>query len=240
MIASGDTIDQENLLGEAEKIAIEIADFGKRLYERKYICATEGNLSARLSDGRIMITPTDFNKGNLKPSDMVICDADSKRGDGAPVQSSEFRLHLVVYEKRPEIGAVCHAHPVYATAFSVARVSLNKAVLPEIVSALGAIPLVAYAPPGSRELGENLKRHVNRYDAFLLEAHGVVTIGRSCEEAFNRMEMVERFAHILYIAEQIGELKLLTSKETLRLLEEAGRLAIKTEIICGRRARRHK
>ena len=220
-------------MGEIERLAMEIADFGRRLYDRKYICATEGNLSARLSDGRIMITPANVNKGNLKVSQMVICELDGKRPEGAAAQSSEYRLHLAVYKNRADISAVCHAHPAYATAFSAARVSLNKAVLPEILSALGAIPLVGYAPPGSEKLADNLKEYLDRYDAFLLEAHGVVTTGRSCEEAFDRMEMVERFAKIIYIAERMGGAKLLISKETDRLLEAAGRTSIRSEIECG-------
>lgn len=219
-------------MSETEKLAAEIVEFGKRLNDRGYICASEGNLSARLSDGRIMITPANKNKGFLKPSDLVICDLDGDSMENSAEKSSEFKLHQAVYKNRPDISAVCHAHPLYATSFSVAALPLNKAVLPEIVGTLGGIPLVPYAPPGSDKLAENLKGFLNRYDAFLLESHGVVTIGRSSEEAFNRMEMTEKFAAIMFNAERLGKMKLLDSRETERLLKAAGRLSIKSEIEC--------
>ncbi|MEE9553341.1 MAG: class II aldolase/adducin family protein [candidate division Zixibacteria bacterium] len=220
-------------MSETEKIASEITDFGKRLYERNYICATEGNLSARLSDGRIMITPSGANKGYLKQSDIVICDIDGNVLEGEREPSSEIKLHLAAYKHRPDIIAVCHAHPVYATAFAVAGRALSKSVLPEIVSTLGAVPLVEYAPPGSARIAENLRSSLDRYDAFLLRSHGVVTLGKSCEEAFNRMESVERFANILFLAERAGGAGLLSEKETIHLLELAKREDILSEIEFG-------
>lgn len=220
-------------MSEIEKIAAEIAEFGKRLYERDYICAAEGNLSARLADGRLMITPSNRNKGYLKSSDMIICDMDGNVIEGELKPSSEIKLHLTVYKYRPDVTAVCHAHPVYATAFAVSGIGLNRAILPEIVGTLGAVPLVEYAPPGSPKLAENLRSYLDRYDSFLLRSHGVVTLGKSCEEAFSRMESVERYAHILYTAERIGRPGLLTEKETVRLLELADRRHISGEIEFG-------
>ena len=220
-------------MSELEKHAAQIIEYGRLLYDRGYICATEGNLSLRLPDGRIMITPSNVGKGRLKPEDMVVCDTEGNVIERGKKPSSEIKLHLAAYKHRPDISAICHAHPVYATAFSVAGRGLTEAVLPEIVSTLGAVPLVDYASPGSDELAENLKKYLDRYDAFLLQSHGVITLGDSCEEAYNRMESVERFARILYIAGRIGQPGVLSKEETARLLESAGRGVIMDEIIFG-------
>lgn len=218
---------------ESKNPAAELVETGRRLYERKYIVATEGNLSTRLPDGKIMITPADVCKGELESSDLVVCDIGGRRLEGRREQSSELLLHLTVYRHRSDVMAICHAHPLYATAFAVASVALNRPVLPEIVGTLGGIPLVKYAPPGSQQLSENIKPYLDRYDAFLLESHGVLTLGGSCDEAYHRMESVERLAGILFIAGQIGNPTLLASEETDRLLKKAGRIDIKADIENG-------
>jgi len=216
-----------------ESYKADIIEFGRRLYERDLIGAAEGNLSARLPDGRVLITPSAANKGRLESGDMIVVDLEGNVIEGNGEPSSEIKLHLEVYDLRADVNAVCHAHPVYATAFSAVGRSFNSAVLPEIVGTLGGIPLVEYAPPGSEELARNLGRYLNRYDAFLLRSHGAVALGKTCEEAFNRLESVERFARILYIAERIGRPGLLSRAETIRLLEKAGRIDVLDEIIFG-------
>lgn len=211
-------------------ISAEMAEIGRRLYERNYICGTEGNLSARLPDGKILITPSGVNKGYLKPDDMIICSADGKKLEGTGKPSSEIRLHTAIYRWRKDVTAICHAHPIYATAYSAAGISLNRPVLPEIVGTLGAIPLAGYAGPGSTDLPETIADLIDRYDAFLLESHGVLTVGRSLEDAFNKIESIERFARILFLADRMGGAKLLSPGETERLLRQAGRMSIKSEL----------
>lgn len=218
-------------MSDPTEIAVQIVEFGKRLYRRNYIGGIEGNLSVRLTDGRIMITPSGVNKGYLFPGDMVITDIKGKKLEGKGEPSSEIKLHIDIYNWRPDITAICHAHPIYATAYSTAGIPLNRPVLPEVVGSLGVIPLATYAPPGSKDLSASLANLIDRYDAFLLESHGVVALGKSLEDAFNKIETVERFAHKLFIADQIGEAKLLSFEETDRLLKIAGRSNIKREII---------
>jgi L-fuculose-phosphate aldolase len=215
----------------------EMVEIARRLYQRDHIGAAEGNLSALLSDGRIMITPSGANKGYMKPEDLVICDSAGKKLQGAGRPSSEIKLHVAIYSWRPDISAICHAHPLYATGFSAARIALDRCILPEVVATLGAVPLAHYGPPGTSELPETLASMVDRYDAFLLEAHGVLTLGKSLEDAFNKIEIVERYAHILSIAEQLGEVNELSPAEIERLLKSAGRLNLKEELLSARNNR---
>jgi L-fuculose-phosphate aldolase len=208
-----------------------MVEFGRRLYERNYIGAAEGNLSVRLADGRIMITPSGANKGFMKPDDLVICDAAGKKmqGDGKP--SSEIKLHVTIYNWRTDVTAICHAHPVYATAYSAARIPLMRPILPEVVGTIGGVPLTPYAMPGSSELPQSLAGLIERYDAFLLEAHGVLTLGKTLEDAFNKIETIERYASILFVAVQLGNVKDLPEREIDRLLKAAGRSNIKGDIM---------
>jgi L-fuculose-phosphate aldolase len=214
----------------------EMVEIAKRLYQRDHIGAAEGNLSTRLSDGRIMITPSGANKGYMKPEDLIICDSAGKKLQGSGKPSSEIKLHIAIYNWRPDIIAICHAHPLYATAYSAARIALDRCILPEVVATLGAIPLAHYGAPGSSDLPETLASLVDRYDAFLLEAHGVLTLGKSLEDAFNKIEIVERYAHILSIAERLGEVKELSPAEIERMLKSAGRLNLKDELLARRTA----
>jgi L-fuculose-phosphate aldolase len=208
-----------------------LVEFGRRLYERNHIGAAEGNLSTRLSDGRIMITPSGANKGFMKAEEMVICDTSGKKLQGAGRPSSEIKLHASIYGWRPDIMAICHAHPVYATAYSTARIPLMRPILPEVVGTVGGIPLAHYGAPGTSDLPDTLADLIDRYDVFLLEAHGVLSLGKTIEDAFNKIETVERFAAILYAAERLGDVKELPVKEVDRLLKAGGRLNIKDEIM---------
>lgn len=212
------------------QIRNEIVEMGRRLYQREYIGAAEGNLSARLPGGKIVITPSGINKGFMKPDDLVVCDQAGKKIQGERKPSSEIKLHIAIYKWRVDITAICHAHPVYATAYSTARVALNRPILPEVLGTIGIVPLVRYGTPGTGDLPEAISRYVDRYDAFLLEAHGVVALGKTVEDAFNKIEIAERFARILFIAEQIGDVKDLSEQEIEKLLRSAGRANLKSEI----------
>jgi len=167
----------------------------------------------------------------MKAEEMIICDGAGKKLQGAGKPSSEIKLHAAIYNWRPDIMAICHAHPIYATAYSTARVPLMRPILPEVVGTIGAVPLAHYGTPGSSDLPETLAALIDRYDTFLLEAHGVLSLGKSIADAFNKIETVERFAAILFIAEQIGPVKELSAQETERLLRTCGRLNLKDDII---------
>ena len=196
----------------------DICVAGRWLYERGHIVACEGNLSVRLEDGNVLTTPTCMNKGMLAPEDLVITDPQGRQISGERKVSSELAMHLLFYRMRPDVMAVCHAHPPTATGFAVAGRALNRALLPEVIVGLGQIPLVQYATPGTVELSEAIEPFVPHYDALLLANHGAVTCGPDLLTAFFRMETIEHCAKITLAAEMAGEPALLSSREVAKLM----------------------
>jgi len=196
----------------------DICTVGRWMYEREFIVACEGNLSVRLQDGKILATPTCINKGMLQPGDLVLIDADGRQVAGEKRASSELAMHLLFYRMRPDVQAICHAHPVTATGFAVAGRALDQALLPEVIIGLGQIPLVRYATPGTPELSQALEPYVENYDALLLANHGAVSCGPDLLTAFFRMEIIEHTAKIVLAAESAGTTKMLTSREVARLM----------------------
>ena len=196
----------------------DICIAGRWMYEHDYIVACEGNLSVRLADGRILTTPTCMNKGMLAPEDLVITDLDGRKLAGDRKVSSELAMHLLFYRMRPDVNAICHAHPPTATGFAVAGRALNQALLPEVVVGLGQVPLVQYATPGTPELSAALEPFVPHYDALLLANHGAVTCGPDLLTAFFRMEIIEHCAKITLAAELAGGPVLLSGREVAKLM----------------------
>ena len=204
----------------------EICIVGRWMYQREYIVACEGNVSVRLSDGRILATPTCMNKGLLEPADLVVLDPEGRQIEGSRKVSSEVLMHLLFYRMRPDVHAVCHAHPVTSTGFAAASRALDEALLPEVVIGLGKVPLVRYATPGTPELSATLEPYVEHYDALLLANHGVVTCGPDLLTAFYRMETVEHTAKITLIAENAGTPKLFSSREVAKLMAARARYGV--------------
>jgi L-fuculose-phosphate aldolase len=191
---------------------------GRWMYECGFIVACEGNLSVRLDSTRILTTPTCMNKGMLAPNDLVIIDLDGHHISGERKASSELLMHILFYQMRPEVNAVCHAHPRAATGFAVAGRALDQALLPEVIIGLGQIPLVRYATPGTPDLSAAIEPYVLHYDALLLANHGAVTCGPDLLNAFFRMETIEHFAEITLAAETAGEPQLLSGREVAKLI----------------------
>jgi L-fuculose-phosphate aldolase len=202
---------------------LDICIAGRWMYERGYIVACEGNLSVRLRDGRILTTPTCMNKGTLAPEDLVITDLDGRQLAGERKVSSELAMHLLFYRMRPDVNAICHAHPPTATGFAVAGRALDQALLPEVIIGLGQIPLVRYATPGTPELSAAIEPFVPHYDALLLANHGAVTCGTDLLTAFFRMETIEHCAKITLAAEMAGTPTLLSGREVARLMAARSR-----------------
>jgi L-fuculose-phosphate aldolase len=182
----------------------QLAEFCHRLYERDLVGSTEGNVSLKIDLQRILITPSGSNLGYLEPDDLVIISMDGRQLSGERKPSSEYQLHLGVYQHRWDIGAICHAHPVAATACGVAGIALDQPILAEIISTFGMVPLVEYGTPGTPDVFEKMTDLVDRYDAFLLKNHGALTLGSTLEKAFNNMEMVERCARVTIAANLLG------------------------------------
>lgn len=194
----------------------ELCRTGRLCWERGLVGAAEGNLSARLADGRILCTPSGASKGHLEPADLTIVDEGGAWVTG-PKPSSELGLHLCLYGERPDCRAVVHAHPPTATAFALAGVSIPDDVLPEGVFVLGPVALAPFAFPGSEEVAAKVRPFARGHDAILLANHGAVTIGGSLEEAYFRMETLERVAGVVAGALALGNVNPLPADAVARL-----------------------
>lgn len=208
----------------------EIVEAGKRVYDRGYVASNDGNISARIDDERILITPTGVSKGFMKPEDLIIVDMEGKLVNGKKKQSSESNMHIQIYNDRPDVLSVCHAHPPYSTGFAVAGIPLDKMLLPEVVISLGIIPVVEYGTTGTDELYGMISKYIKDYDAFLLANHGALTVGTSVTNAYHKMETLEHAAHIEFIARQIGKVKELNKKQTEQLIGLREKFGIRKDI----------
>ncbi len=195
----------------------EICKVGRWMYRQGFVVASEGNLSVRLGADRILVTPAGACKGRLLPHQLIVTDLQGTAVAGTGQPSSELQMHLLYYLLRPDVRAVCHAHPPTATGFAAAGRALEEAILPEVVSVLGKIPLAPYGTPGTRELCVELESLVPSYDAILLENHGVVTCGEDLITAYQHIETVEHFARVMMVAESLGGARLLTHGQVRKL-----------------------
>jgi len=208
----------------------EIVEVGQRIYNRGYVASNDGNISVRLDENRVLITPTGVSKGFMKPEDLIIVDMDGKMISGNKKQSSESNMHLQIYKDRPDIKSVCHAHPPYSTAFAVAGIPLDKMVLPEVVIALGTIPIVEYGTTGTEELYGNIAKYIQDYDAFLLENHGALAIGNSVLNAYHKLETLEHAAKIQFFAHQLGRVNTIPDAEVTKLINLREKFGIRKDI----------
>jgi L-fuculose-phosphate aldolase len=207
------------------RLAAEIVRVCHRLYARGLIAGTEGNVSARLSRDVILATTAGLCKGDIDETNVVALTPDGRALDPNRTPSTEIRMHLALYEQRPDVAAVVHAHPPTATGFGVAGQDFMAPILPELLLLTGPVPLVPYGQPGTQDLPSQIARFAKDHDAFLLANHGVTTVGRSLDEALHRMESLEQGARIILAARQLGRVNELPpeSAAALRDLREGSR-----------------
>lgn len=197
---------------------LAIVQFGRQLHDNGFVAATDGNLSVRLDEHRLLVTPTCMSKGMMRPADMVIVDMDGNRLAGKRRVSSEIGMHLLIYRLRPDVRGVVHAHPPTATGFAASGFDLNRPLVCEVVVGLGSIPLARYGTPGTPELADALEPLIPHHDAILMANHGVVTFGSSLENAYMKMETVEHFAKIALVTHLLGHEQPLGEKEVEKLV----------------------
>jgi L-fuculose-phosphate aldolase len=197
----------------------DIVEVGRRLWTRGFVASNDGNISVRISRDRLLVTPANVSKGFMAPEMMVVTDLMGAVVEAAPgwKPSSEIQMHLVAYRERPDIGAVVHAHPPLSTGFAVAGIPLDRAVLAEVVTTLGSIPIAEYGTPSTRELAESVAPYVKAHDGLLLANHGAVALGRDLFAAYYKMETIEHFARISLVARMLGREHLLSREEVDRL-----------------------
>ena len=200
-----------------EHIRADIVEAGRRLYARAYIASNDGNISARLDEKRLITTPKSVSKGFMTPDMMVIVDFDGNKVAGERDPSTELPMHLEIYRHRPDVNAVVHAHPPIATGFATAGIPLTRAVLAEVITTLGSIPIAEYGTPSTRELPDAVRKYIKAHDGMLLANHGAVTCGKDVLSAYYKMEIIEHFAHISLVARLLGRENLISREEVERL-----------------------
>jgi L-fuculose-phosphate aldolase len=213
------------MTGDRVALAAEIVRVCHRLYERGLIAGAEGNVSARLGPDVILATTAGVCKGDIDETHVAALSSDGRVLDPNRIPSTEIRMHLALYERRPEIAAVVHAHPPTATGFAVAGEDFMAPVLPELLYLLGPVPLVPYGQPGTDEVPARLAPFISGHDVFLLANHGATAVGKSLDEALYRMESLEQGARIILAARQLGRVNELPaeSASALRDLRIAAR-----------------
>jgi len=213
----------------------EIVRIGQLMYERGLLCGFEGNLSVRMSPDRILITPSGLHKGLMQPEQLLVVDAagrvigyqtEARRG---LKPTSELPMHLEAYRQRPDIVAVVHSHPPITVALSIAGVSMDTPLLPEVIALMGFIPMAPYSMSSSDEGAGAIRELILRHDSIILQRHGAITVGDSLTQAFMRMETVEQNARIHFMLAQLGVDGPLEPNEVRKLLQMRRRMGLERE-----------
>ncbi|MGI8788956.1 MAG: class II aldolase/adducin family protein [Pyrinomonadaceae bacterium] len=208
---------------KARKLIIEV---GKLLYERSYVVSSDGNISIRLGENLILATPTMTCKGRMTEDGLALTDLEGKPLNDKKA-SSELAMHLLIYRMRPDINAVCHAHPPHGTAFAVAGLAIDQPILSEVILTLGCVPLTDYGTPSTNELTESMKPFIKHHNALLMANHGAVTYGTDLWQAFDRLETLEHTARIAILAKTLGganDLPKSAIEKLINIREKAGYL----------------
>lgn len=203
------------------EIKQEMCEIGRRVYNRGMVAANDGNFSVKLNEHEFLCTPTGVSKGFMTPE--FICKVNEKgevleANDGFR-PSSEVKMHMRIYEQRPDVNAVVHAHPMYATTFAIAGRALMEPIMPEAAIFLGGVPLARYATPSTMEVPDSIQEYLQDYDAVLLENHGALTFSDTLLNAYYRMESVEFYARLMYQAEMLGGPKIIPPEKVEELYE---------------------
>jgi L-fuculose-phosphate aldolase len=208
-----------------------MCDIGRRIWLKGFCAGNEGNHSYRLSEDRILCTPTGISKGQLKPDDLCVVDLEGKQVSGRRGRTSEILLHLFIYKNRPDVRAVIHSHPPHATAFAIAGMELPTCIHPEAEVFLGRVPTAKYVTPGDTRLGETLAPFVKDANTILLSNHGTVSFDKSLEEAYYKLEIVDAYARILLLAKQLGYVQTLSADQMKELLALKSRFGMSDDRI---------
>ncbi|MBL8863255.1 MAG: class II aldolase/adducin family protein [Planctomycetes bacterium] len=223
---------------EEARLRSAICEIGRLCYQRNYIVGADGNISARLADGTLIITPAGAMKGFLAPEQLAHVDLQGRPVDLGPKASTEVGIHLVSYRERPDVRAVLHCHPPHAVALTLAGIDMQIPVIPEIIVTIGGIPTAPFGTPGTDELAASIRDIVRCSDTVVMQNHGSVTLGANLLDAYKKLDMLEHTAKILWIANCIGTVKPLPADAVQKLLGTRTELGIRTlntlENQCGR------
>src|SRR6059058_1404548 len=196
----------------------DIVTVGRLMYERSYVVSSDGNLSVRLDDGRVVATPTMTCKGRMTEDSLAVTDIEGNALTDRRA-SSELAMHLLIYRERPDVKAVCHAHPPHGTAFAVAGLPIDQPILSEVILTLGCVPLAEYGTPSTEELTNVMRPLVKHHNALLMANHGAVAYGADVWQAFDRLETLEHTAKIAILARVLGGARNLPPDSIEKLIE---------------------
>jgi L-fuculose-phosphate aldolase len=199
----------------------KLVEICRKVYREGFVSATDGNISVVTKNNNFLITRSGINKGDVTEDDILEIDSSGKIISGRGKLSTEFKIHLFAYSRRPEVFAVVHCHPVYATAFASTGQGFYKHVFPEVILSLGKVPLCSYAAPSTDELALSMQPYIDYAWAFLLQNHGAVTLGRDPDDAYNKMEKLEHTAKTIFAARLLGGEKEITPDKVRELLKLA-------------------
>jgi L-fuculose-phosphate aldolase len=201
------------------KLKQEICEIGRRIYNRGFAAANDGNISFRISENEVLCSPTMISKGFMKPEDICSVDMEGKQLTGYRKRSSEILLHLAIMKARPDIKSVVHCHPPHATAFAVAREPIPQCVLPEVEVFLGDVPITKYETPGGQAFAETVLPFVQKANVIILANHGTVSFGESVERAYWWTEILDAYCRILMLSKDLGRVSYLGEEKSRELLD---------------------
>ena len=182
----------------------EVCEICHLLYQRGYVVSNDGNVSLRLGENKILITPSGVGKGRMTPEMLVVCDLEGTVLEGERYPSSESKMHLMVYREREDVMSVVHAHPPVSTAFAICCRPLKERYLSEMVAGLGEVPVTEFAMLSTNEVAESVRPFVHDHNAVLLANHGSLAWGHTLLSAFDRLETVEQTAKVYYYVMGLG------------------------------------
>lgn len=197
-----------------------IVSCGLTAYERRLVNSNDGNISARAGEDLFLITPAGMCKGRMQIEDLLLLDMDGKvlSSKGGYKPSSETPMHLEVYRQRPDVRAVVHAHPVFATTLTVAGFPFPNNVLPEVLLTLEKVPTTRYAMPSSHDDADAIRDLIREHDALLLRQHGTLTVGVDLEAALIALERIEHVAEVFWRAQMLGNVERIPLEAMVRLI----------------------
>ncbi len=200
------------------QIKEEICDIGRRLYNKGFAAANDGNISYRMDENRVVCTPTQICKGFMKPDDLCVVDMEGNQIAGHRKRTSEIMLHLTIMKERPEVKSVVHCHPPHATAFGIAREAIPQCVLPEVDIFMGDVPIAKYAIPGGQDFADTVLPFIHKSDIIVQANHGTVSFGPTVERAYWLTELLDAYCRILLISRDLGKVEYFNKTEAEELL----------------------
>ncbi len=197
----------------------ELVEICHRVYEKGFVSAYDGNISIATPQNTFLITRSAVRKGDVTEDDIIEIDAAGNILSGRGKISTEYKIHLYAYSKRPDVNAVVHCHPVFATAFASLGEGLTGNYFPEVILTLGKVPLCKYATPSTDELPLSMEPYIDYAWGFLLQNHGAVTLGKTLKDAYNKMEKLEHSAQILLMTKLLGGANVLPVEKVKELVK---------------------